>query len=239
MYKDKKVLAIIPARGGSKGLPGKNIKKLFDKPLIAWSIQHAQESKYIDEIFVSTDCKEIADVSEYYGVKVPFLRPKEFSKDSSSSMDVILYTIKVLEKQKKVFDIIIMLEPTSPLREPKDIDKSIEMLVDTEKAESVVGICEVEGTHPDFIVKLNNNFLDPFINKDFVVKRRQDIKPMYFFEGTVYTSYISSIKKRQNFYHDKSVGYIVPKWKSFEVDDILDFIIIEAILKGKQNNIIK
>lgn len=239
MYKNKRVLAVIPARGGSKGLPGKNIRQLIDKPLIAWSINHAQDCKFVDEIFVSTDSREIAKVAEQYNVKVPDLRPKELSSDTASSMDVILHTIDTLEKQNKSFDIVIMVEPTSPLREPKDIDSSIEMLVNTQDAESVVGICEVEGAHPDFLVELNNNFLVPYVNKDFTVKRRQDIMPMFFFEGTVYTSYVKSIKTRKNFYHEKTLGYVVPKWKSYEVDDISDFVIIEAILKARKNNLIK
>jgi CMP-N,N'-diacetyllegionaminic acid synthase len=238
LYKNKKVLAIIPARVGSKGLPGKNIRNLLGKPLIAWSIEHAMESQYVDEIFVSTDSIEIADVVEQYGVKVPELRPDELSSDTASSMDVILYTIDRLEKQGKVYDIVIMVEPTSPLREPMDIDKSVEMIVDSSDAESAVGICEVEGGHPDFLVELNNNFLVPYVNKDFTVKRRQDITPMFFFEGTVYTSFVDSIKTRKNFYHEKTIGYVVPKWKCFEVDDISDFVIIEAILKARQNNII-
>ena len=239
MYKNKNVLAVIPARGGSKGLPGKNIRPLLNKPLIAWSINQAQASNYVDEIFVSTDSREIADVAEKYGVKVPDLRPDELSNDTASSMDVILTTIDTLEKQGKAFDIVIMVEPTSPLRESTDIDKSIEMIVDTPDAESTVGICEVEGCHPDFLVELNNNFLVPYVNKDFTVKRRQDITPMFFFEGTVYTSFVDSIKNRKNFYHEKTIGYVVPKWKCFEVDDISDFVIIEAILKARQNNIIQ
>jgi N-acylneuraminate cytidylyltransferase/CMP-N,N'-diacetyllegionaminic acid synthase len=239
MYKDKRILVVIPARGGSKGLPGKNIRQLIDKPLIAWSINHAQDSKYVDEIFVSTDSREIATVAEQYNVKVPFLRPQELSGDTASSMDVILHTIDTLEKQNKSFDIVIMVEPTSPLREPIDIDNSIEMLVETYNAESVVGICEVEGAHPDFLVELKNNFLVPYVNKDFTVKRRQDIMPMFFFEGTVYTSFVNSIKKRKNFYHEKTLGYVVPKWKSYEVDDISDFVIIEAILKARNSKLIK
>jgi len=239
MYKDKKVLAIIPARGGSKGLKDKNIRPLLNKPLIAWSIEQAKESAYLDEVFVSTDSLQIAEVATKYGIKVPSLRPDELSSDTASSMDVILYTIDILEEIGKKFDIVIMIEPTSPLRETKDIDRSIEMLVDSNEAESIVGICEAEGAHPDFLVKLHNSFLTPYINKDFTVKRRQDITPMYFFEGTVYTSFVDSIKKRKNFYHEKTQGYVVPKWKCFEVDDITDFVIIEAILLARKNNIIK
>jgi CMP-N,N'-diacetyllegionaminic acid synthase len=152
MYRSNKVLAIIPARGGSKGLPNKNSKLLIDKPLIAWSIQHAQDSKYVDDIFVSTNSQEIADIAKRYKVEVPALRPQKLSGDTASSMDVILYTIDYLEQQGKAFDIVIMIEPTSPLREPEDIDNSVEMLINYKETESVVGICEVEGAHPDFLV---------------------------------------------------------------------------------------
>ena len=126
MYKDKKILAIIPARGGSKGLPGKNVKPLLGKPLIGWTIEQALTSKYIDEIFVSTDSREIADVAETFGVQVPDLRPEELANDTASSMDFILYTLHLLEKRGKNFSYIVLLEPTSPLRDVMDIDYAIE-----------------------------------------------------------------------------------------------------------------
>ena len=108
MYRDKKILAIIPARGGSKGLPGKNIKPLLGKPLIGWTIEQALASEYIDEIFVSTDSREIADVAETFGVQVPDLRPEELANDTASSMDFILYTLYLLEKRGKKFSYIVI-----------------------------------------------------------------------------------------------------------------------------------
>ena len=130
MYKGKKILAIVPARGGSKGLPGKNIRPLCGKPLIAWSIEHAQKSKYVDDIFISTDSREIADVAEQYGVSVPELRPDELAKDTAPSSEFIVYTLNKLKSEGKVFDYFILLEPTSPLRDVDDVDKSIEMIID-------------------------------------------------------------------------------------------------------------
>jgi len=238
VYKDKKILAIIPARGGSKGLPKKNIKPLLGKPLIGWTIEQAKESKYIDEIFVSTDSKEIADVSECFGVKVPFLRPEELANDSASSMSVILYTIELLEKQGKIFDYVIMLEPTSPLRDSEDLDLAVEKLFSVNGAESIVGVCKVEAVHPVFLVSQKNGFIDPYVNKEYKVIRRQDLDELYFFEGSLYISGTESLKTRKSFYHEKCLPYIVPKWKSFEVDDEIDFYIIENLMKLKLNKLI-
>lgn len=238
MINGLKVLAVIPARGGSKGLPNKNIKPLLGLPLIAYSINEALKSNYLDEVFVSTDCPEIARTAENYGIRIPFLRPQELAQDNSTSMDVILHVIQYYENQGNVFDIVMMLEPTSPLREVSDIDNSIELLIHSKRAESVVGVCDVEAHHPDFLVRIENDFLRPYVNNDFIVKRRQELDELFFFEGTVYVSYVESIKRRKNFYHSNTIGYIVPKWKSFEVDSLVDFIVIEAILEAKKNNLL-
>lgn len=239
MYKGKKILAIIPARGGSKGLPGKNIRPLLGKPLIGWSIEQAQQSKYIDEIFVSTDSQEIADVAESFGVKVPELRPSELAVDTAPSSAFITYTIEKYKKAGLIFDYIILLEPTSPLREIDDINKSIEMLINNSDFDSIVGVCKAEDVHPSFMVTLGeNNKLVPYEN-EMKTLRRQELKEVYFFEGTVYVSKCDAFLNKKAFYHDKTLPYIVPKWKSPEVDDIVDFITIEAILNAKNKGIIK
>lgn len=238
MYKNKKIIAIIPARGGSKGLPGKNIKQLLGKPLIAWTIEQSKASKYIDTIFVSTDNEQIADVARTLGIDIPSLRPAHLAMDNSSSMDVILYTLHMFEEKGKHFDVVILLEPTSPLREVSDIDRSLEILISNKEAESIVSICKVEAQHPMFLVRLENKWLSPYLNINFNVQRRQEIEDLYFFEGSLYASYVNSLKLRKNFYHDKTLGYIVPKWKSFEVDDMIDLVIIEAILNARMNSIL-
>ena len=232
MYKGKTILAIIPARGGSKGLPGKNIKELHGKPLIGWSISQAQESKYIDEIFISTDSQEIANVAECCGVQVSSLRPAHLASDTASSMDFIEYTINLMEEQGKIFDYLILLEPTSPLRDVEDIDKSLEMLIDHPIAKSIVGVCKSEGQHPISLTKIKNDFLVPYIERNKSV-RRQDLEELYFFEGTVYATSIDGFRQYRLFYHEECLAYVVPKWKSFEVDDFVDFTIIEAIMRLK------
>ena len=234
MYKDKTFLAIIPARGGSKGLLGKNIKELCGKPLIAWSIETGLKSKYIDEVVVSTDYQEIADIAKKYGATVPFLRPDYLASDTATSFDAVKHTIDFYKDELgKEFDYIILLEPTSPLREVDDIDSSIEYLLNS-KADSIVGISKTEDQNPAFLIeKDTNNYLIGYENKDMKVLRRQDINDVYFFEGTIYVSKIDTLLKKKTFYHETTIGYEVPKYKSLEIDDLDDFIMVEAMMKHK------
>ena len=230
-----KILAIIPARGGSKGLPGKNIKPLLGKPLIGWTIEQAKASKYITEIFISTDSREIADVAEAFGVPVPELRPAELASDTATSASFVIYTIEKLRKEGKEFDYIILLEPTSPLRIVEDIDNSIEKLHQTPEAESIVGVCRVECSHPSFMVKQNDTgFLQSYLSEISVI-RRQEIEDLYYFEGTVYVSKTESFLRRKGFYHEKTLPYIIPKSRAFEVDDSEDWLIIESIMEHKNH----
>ncbi len=236
MYNNKKILTIIPARGGSKGLPGKNIKPLYGKPLIGWSIEQAQASKYIDEIFVSTDSQEIADVASSFGVQIPFLRPAQLATDTSPSSEFVLHTINYFRDQGKEFDYVLLLEPTSPLRDIEDIDNAIDILSNHSEAKSIVGVCKVENTHPIFIAKISKKgFLKPYTNQMSSL-RRQDIDDVYFFEGSLYLSDIDTYVRKRTFYHELTLPYIVPKYKSFEVDDLLDFQIIERLIELKLNN---
>jgi CMP-N,N'-diacetyllegionaminic acid synthase len=233
MTKDFNILAVIPARGGSKGLPGKNIRPLLGKPLIAWSIEQALGSKYVNEVFVSTDSEEIAQVARTYNAKVPFLRPVQLATDEAKTSDVLLHFIDEMEKQGNTFTHILLLEPTSPLRETEDIDKAFEMLLECDEATSIVGISKVESQHPYFTVSLTKDKLLRSGN-NFQILRRQDIEDLYFYEGSVYISTIEKYKELNNFYHNNTLGYIMPKWKSFEIDDMVDFVIIEALLNNKE-----
>lgn len=234
MYKENTFLAIIPARSGSKGLSDKNIKNLCGKPLIAWSIDVALKCKFIDEVIVSTDSYEYAQIAKEYGASIPFLRPAKYATDKSSRKDVIKHTLDFYKQQGKKFDYIVFLEPTSPLRTVDDLNSAIiKLFKNKNNAEAIVGVCELEVFHPTFLVKLKNNFLR-FLNKNQKsnVIRRQDLEKLYFYEGSLY---ISETKKylEKEFYHEKTLGYIVPKWKSLEIDEIEDFIMVESIMKYK------
>lgn len=238
MINGRSVLAIIPARGGSKGIPRKNIKLLAGKPLIAWTIEEAKKSKYIDRLILSSDDEEIIEVAKEYNCETPFKRPAKLADDSARSIDVILHAVNFC-KEFNDKDICVLLEPTSPLRDSNDIDDAIEFLVNNDNAESIVGIAEVESQHPLFLTRLESNFLKPYLNQDFKVFRRQEIDKLFFFEGSIYASYIESLKKNENFYHERCLGYILPKWKSFEVDNQEDIIIIEALLNAKLKGLLK
>lgn len=240
MYKDKNILGLIPARGGSKGLPRKNIKPLSGKPLIAWTIEQALASKYLDRVVVSTDDKEIAEISIKYGAEVPFMRPKELARDDSTTSDVILHVLKWFEDVGEKYDYLALLEPTSPLREKNDIDKCIELLIDNEAAKSIVSVSKLESAHPEFNVVIDKK--SGFIKKvdgttEFKVLRRQDLPDIYFFDGTIYISEVKAFFKNQTFYHNRTLAYIVPRWKSIEVDEIFDLICVEAIIKYRKNKI--
>jgi len=235
MINNKKVLAIIPARGGSKGLPNKNIRTLHGKPLIVWSIDEGKKSKYIDKLIVSTDSKKIATVAKRYGAEVPFMRPKELALDTSATMDVLFHALDFFKKKGEIYDYIVLLEPTSPLRTVEDINIALERLANHKSAKAMVGVAKLESGHPEFNVKINKNgFIKPFLGGDLIIcKRRQDLDGIYFFEGTIYISDVNTLKNKKTFYHEKTMAYPVERYKSFEVDEGIDLVIIEAIMKFK------
>jgi CMP-N-acetylneuraminic acid synthetase len=237
MYKGKKILALITARGGSKGLPGKNIRPLLGKPLIAWSIEQAKRSAYIDKIAVSTDNQAIAKIAKHFQAEVPFIRPKILASDRAKSIDVIEHAVKYYNERGDYYDYLVLLEPTSPLREEEDIDRAIINIIShAPKATSMVSVAKLESAHPAFSVSINKRgLIIPYLKKDKIrTLRRQELTDVYYFEGTIYISLIKELLKKRTFYHDKTMAYIVQKWQAFEVDDIIDFICIEALIKHKQ-----
>jgi N-acylneuraminate cytidylyltransferase/CMP-N,N'-diacetyllegionaminic acid synthase len=235
MINNKKIIAVIPARKGSKGLKGKNIKELCGKPLIAWSIEAALSSKYLDEVVVSTDDKATIDIANKYGASAPFLRPEYLSSDVATTFDVLKHTINFYKNElNKEFDYIVLLEPTSPLRDFSDIDNAVERLIYSD-ASSIVGISKTEDQNPVFLVnKDKDDFISGYVSKDMPSLRRQDVKDIYFFDGSIYISELKSLLDRETFYHNNTIGFEMPKYKSLEVDDIYDFIMVEAIMKYKK-----
>ncbi|CAN5736864.1 acylneuraminate cytidylyltransferase family protein [soil metagenome] len=236
---EPKVLFLIPARGGSKGLPGKNIRTLLGKPLIGWTIETALEAakKINGRVVVSTDDKNIADVAHNFNAEVPFMRPGELALDTSSSMDVVLHALDFFEGRGEKFDYVCMLEATSPQRTANDIMSAFNLLVRTKDAESIVGVCKTESGNPAFLaLKSEDHFIRSYAGDNFIFKRRQEIDEVFFFEGSMYISKVESLRKRKSFYHEKTLGFEMAKWKSFEIDDMVDFIIIEALLKAHKEN---
>lgn len=229
------MLGVILARGGSKGLPGKNTRLLLNKPLIVHSIEHALNSKNISKLIVSTDDEQIAQIALAAGAEVPFLRPPQLASDTASSIDAILHAIDFCESEKEIYTHIALLEPTSPLRTPNDIDLAYEQLVNTPGATAIVSMAQAVSTHPEFMYNVD---VERFINKKFdglSVLRRQDTDDIYYPEGTIYISEVEELKAHKTFYHPKTIAYIVDKWKSFEIDDLEDFLIVQAIMQAYHN----
>ncbi len=225
-----RVLGLITARGGSKGLPGKNIRLLCGKPLIEWSISAAKAASCVDRIVVSTDDAAIADVARRAGAEVPFERPSELATDSASSVDVVIHAIDTLAKTELAFDIVVLLEPTSPLRKSFDIDGAVQRLIQT-GAGAVVSVCRAVSTHPAFMFSLDEKGrLRPYLERNPTGLRRQDIDPIFFLDGTLYASRIDVLKTKRSFYHEDTVAFEVPKWKSLEIDNFDDFIMVEALM---------
>jgi CMP-N-acetylneuraminic acid synthetase len=235
MYKGKRVLALIPARGGSKGLPGKNIRMLNGKPLIAWTIGQALRSRYVDKIVVSTDSRSIAAVSRAYGAEVPFMRPDRLADDSSRVADAMLYTIDRLEKQGHLFDYVALLEPTSPLRRDGDIDAGIKLLIDAGRgADSLVSVGKICLEHPAYAKAIARNGLLMPYTRIKAAAMRQALDPAYFPYGVIYLSKVSAVREYRSAYAGRILPLEVQRWQNFEINDVYDFVAIEAVMRHRQ-----
>lgn len=236
MYKEQSILAIIPARGGSKGVLRKNIKLLSGKPLIEWTIEAAKNSKYVDRIVVSTEDEEIRNIAIDHGAEIPFLRPKELAKDDTPSVEAILFTVKKLtEDEKKKYDFILVLQPTSPLRNGKHIDEAVESLMESqEKFNCLISVTELE--HPVYwnrTVNMNKE-LKNFIEYDKNVNyRRQDFKKIYRLNGAIYLIQIDTLIKYRNFETKNTMAYIMDRKCSIDIDSIDDIELAEYYLTEK------
>jgi CMP-N,N'-diacetyllegionaminic acid synthase len=231
---DRRVLAIIPARGGSKGLPRKNIYPLHGKPLIAWTIEQAQRSGRIDSILVSTDDEEIAGVARDFGLTVPFLRPSALAGDSSLIADAILHAVDWLEAHGEHFDIIALLEPTTPLRKSSDIDSAIALFLESlERADSLVSIGEIQNENPYVAQIIRDGYVVPFIGSGEIPSNRQQLNKVYFPHGGIYMSKMDAFRKYRTFYQTRTIGYLVEEWQNYEIDSIYDLICVRAIMEEK------
>lgn len=225
MINNKKILAVITARAGSKRLPNKNILNLAGKPLIAWTIDTAKKTKYIDKLIVSTDSKDIAEISKIYGAEIPFLRPKELANDKADSISVLKHSIEFFNKE---YDYILLLQPTSPLRTTTDINKAIEML--NQETKAVVSVCETEhsplwsNTLPKDLSMAN------FIRPEIKNKRTQDLPKYYRLNGAIYISEIDYFYQNNGFIGNKTRAYIMSQQNSVDIDTELDFMFCEVLI---------
>lgn len=232
MIDGRRILAIVPARRGSKGLPLKNIRPLKGLPLLAWPIKAGRDAELVDRVIVSTDDQEFADIAVAHGADAPFLRPAEYASDTSPSIEFILHAVDTLAEAGETYDYVVLLEPTSPLTEGADVDAAIRRLhAARAEADSIVGVTRLETTHPAFAVRMGEDGgIAPYASDSFgQLPRRQDLEPLFCLDGSLYISTVEALRRERGFCHGRSLGYETVRWKAHEVDDIVDFICIEAI----------
>lgn len=230
MYKNRRILALIPARAGSKGLPGKNIRPLLGKPLIAWSIEQALSSKYIDKVVVSTESPAIVSVARRYGADVPFLRPKKLATDKAKIIDAILHTLDFYESKMNIFDIVVLLQPTSPLRKSADINKAIERL-SISKAKAIVSVCKEEHSLLWSVTLDADNKIGQFLEKGAEKQNRQNLPIFYRINGAVYVAHVDYLKQNKGFFGKSTYAYIMPPERSVDIDNEYDFRIASFLKK--------
>ncbi|MHA0856216.1 acylneuraminate cytidylyltransferase family protein [Paenibacillus sp. CMAA1364] len=228
-------LAIIPARGGSKGLPRKNILPLYGKPLIEYSIEAALKCGYIDEVAVSTDCEEIAVISRQAGASVPFMRPENLATDSASTMDVLKHTVGFYEQEcDRLFDNIILLQPTSPLRNAVDVQEAYRIFMDQE-ADSLQSVALTEAP-PYLLRELEGDMLSSYLKNDRedVRLRRQELKDSYVLNGAIYIVRRDTLMNENTLVGRKNCGYVMPRNRSIDIDSEFDLKWAEFLLKEAQ-----
>lgn len=224
MIEGKKILGVIAARGGSKGVPGKNIRLVGGKPLIAWTIESANSSKYLDRVILSSDDDEIITVAKEYGCDVPFKRDSELATDEATGIDVVLDVVN----RYPDYDLIVYLQPTSPLRSAEDIDKAIETCIEFD-APSCVSVCETEQS-PYWMYIQRGSRLEPLIDMP-LIQRRQDLPVTYMLNGGIYVGKPNWLQVERSFISIETVSYVMPKNRSCDIDTEEDFELLEKNFK--------
>lgn len=230
-----KILAIIPARAGSKRLPGKNSKPLYGKPLVQWTIEAAQQCQNIDEIVVSTDSETIAEIAEKCGVPVPFLRPEDISGDTATAIDVVKHTVDYYQQLGRSFDYVLWLQPTSPLRTSENIQAAIDTLL-KKSADGVISVCECDHS-PMWSNTLDRdgsmkNFLSNFVKKN---PRSQALPTYYRLNGAIYIAKVAPLLTQETFFLEQNLfSYVMDRESSIDIDHHLDFKLAEFLLTERQ-----
>ncbi|MDD2822977.1 MAG: acylneuraminate cytidylyltransferase family protein [Candidatus Daviesbacteria bacterium] len=234
MYKNKKIVLTICARGGSKGYPGKNIKSIFRKPLLAYSIEQAKALDWVDRIVVSTDDPKIKKVAEKWGVEVPFLRPPELATDTVSKIPVFLHAIQEAEKHwNEKYDIWVDLDVTSPLRFSEDIEQAVRLLFTPETISVITAMESHHNPYYNMLEKDNKGYISLSKKHSQSVVRRQDAPKVYAMNGSIYVMWCDELVKRKTFFTEKTQLYVMPPERSFDIDNAVDFEIVKLYLKQR------
>lgn len=236
MSENFKILGIIPARGGSKGIPKKNIYPLCGKPLIAWTIEAIKGSRYISRTVLSSDSDEIIEVAGKYGIEVPFVRPKELAEDDTPALPVIKHAVDWLkENEDYAPDYIVLLQPTSPLRTSRHIDEALERLINSD-ADSIVSVVKVPHQYnPYSVMEMKDGFLKPFLKYDERKNIRQ-LKPVFYARNgaAIYAFTYECLMKKNSIFGDKILAYEMSREESVDVDDMLDMRVCELLIKNRE-----
>ncbi|QTL97711.1 CMP-N-acetlyneuraminic acid synthetase [Iocasia frigidifontis] len=224
-----KILALIPARAGSKGVKSKNIRELAGKPLIAYTIMEAIKSNIFEDIIVSTDSEKIADIARKYGANVPFLRPKKFALDDSSTIDVIIHCFNFMRNIGKEYQEVILLQPTSPLRRAHHIKEAYQ-LFNSKNADFIISVCKC-GHPPLWANTMDKDLkMDNFIRKEVKNMRRQDLPQFYQINGALYLAKVDKLIEEKGFLGKNSYAYIMSRENSIDIDTEIDFRFCEVIM---------
>lgn len=235
MLNTLRVLALIPARAGSKRLPKKNTLPLSGKPLISWSIESALKSEYIDDVVVSTDSEEIAAISRKFGATVPFIRPEELAQDASTTNDVLLHCVEFYKSIHNNFDVVILLQPTSPMRTAQTIDAALKLFLD-KKAKGIISVTECEHSPMWANTLPDDQSLENFIRADVKGKRSQDLPISYRLNGAIYIFDVASILRENGIFYSPAVyAFVMDQQQSVDIDTEIDFKYAEFLMGQKPN----
>ena len=224
------ILGIVPARGGSKGVPGKNIRPLAGRPLIAYTADAARQSGVIDRLVLSTDSEEIAAVGRAEGIEVPFLRPAPLAADDTPMAAVIQHALATLADAANT-DLIVLLQPTSPLRRPAHVRDAVALLRSS-GADSVVSVTELpRHLSPDYVMRLDDGLLVPFLPEGARVTRRQDARPAFVRDGTVYAFWRRTLRETGSIYGRTCRPFVIPAQESLTLDTEADWAEAERIVR--------
>lgn len=225
-----RVLGLVPARAGSKGIAGKNLRVLAGRPLLDYTAGAARESGVIERLVLSTDSPDIADVGRQVGLEVPFLRPPELASDEAPMFPVVEHALSTLEHEGWIPDIVVLLQPTAPLRQPEDIRLAVEILVET-GCDSVVSVIEIPRHFtPHYVMKIVDGRLIPFLPEGKSITRRQDAPPAYSRDGAVYAMRRAVVVEGRSLYGDDSRPLVVPSSRSIALDTVEDWEAAEGML---------
>jgi CMP-N,N'-diacetyllegionaminic acid synthase len=230
MIDGKSVLALIPARGGSKGVPGKNVRPAGGKPLVAWTVEAAKASRYVDRVILSSDDAAIAEAAAKFGCEVPFVRPAELATDKADSMSVVRHALGALPER---YDLLLLLQPTSPLRTAADIDAALEQCLQGE-TQTCVSVCEPDKSPYWMMTMPADRTVQPLFPPEQVPARRQDAPPIFALNGAIYIAPTPHLAAGGGFVIKGTIGYVMPKERSLDIDTELDLRLADFLLTEGQ-----